>query len=649
MRYSQFSFATGATNQIDARADKEIFKTACKSLTNFIPTPQGPFTSRRGLKWTATLTDEREKLFTYKFNDTQEYLLVFGNQQIKVFYDDELKATVTTGVPYLYDDLSTIKVKSMGDTLIIMHSSYPTKTLIRDGSHVDWLFDDFAWDTNPFHRYIDTKFDGSNNLITLNPNNNTTSGTVTASTAIFTDDWDGKEIRFSTSRGDGIIIINDGTLTATASTTAAYDIVEDLTGTGTDDSWKEIAYSPHRGYFTVCEQHDGRLYFAGVSAEPQRTFASEADNLYTFSTADTTASDPFTSALAGSVEVIKDMKSAGNLMVFTDSGEHEIHNNGAAISYTDRQVSHRTSYGINDLPAVVVDNEILFTTANGKELRGFVYNANTESFTGKNYTLIHDKVTNPTSLAYLRNYLDAQANYVFVLNDDGTATVCMINVEKDILGWSDITTNGTFNSFKVCNADHGNGKKDTLYAIVSRTNGVYLEHLTEDEVFLDCYYEDTNGTATDTWGAYAPLANEEVQVVTGELGTPLVHGVVTADGSGNITLNEEVTDIQVGYTITREFESLPLSPIVQGQLLRGRRIRVVEVELNIEDTYSINVQGKNKTFRYHGDNLLDQALTAFTGTTKFKLGGFSTDPTISISVTDPTEAKVRGYTVTIAV
>ena len=48
---------------------------------------------------------------------------------------------------------------------------------------------------------------------------------------------------------------------------------------------------------------------------------------------------------------------------------------------------------------------------------------------------------------YLKNYKDTNTNYVVVVND-GDLCVMGVNVERDVIGWSRWTTNGTF--LQVC-------------------------------------------------------------------------------------------------------------------------------------------------------------------------------------------------------
>jgi len=107
----------------------------------------------------------------------------------------------------------------------------------------------------------------------------------------------------------------------------------------------------------------------------------------------------------------------------------------------------------------------------------------------------------------LRSYDDTQANYVFIVNntDDTTWTygkqmgVLSVNVEREVLGWSRFTTDGTFLSATVCATDHGDGfNKDTLYVLVERDNAVTLEALTEEDIYLDCYFTGTDSAKT-TW------------------------------------------------------------------------------------------------------------------------------------------------------
>ena len=56
--------------------------------------------------------------------------------------------------------------------------------------------------------------------------------------------------------------------------------------------------------------------------------------------------------------------------------------------------------------------------------------------------------------------------------NDGDLCVMGINVERDVIGWSKWTTNGTIK--RIIEVD------DSLYALIDRTNGYFLEKLSEE-------------------------------------------------------------------------------------------------------------------------------------------------------------------------
>ena len=87
-RSTQYTFTRGELGaDLDFRSDIALYQSGAKSVTNMIVLPQGGLQKRRGFSYVAS-TANAERLMQFAFNDTQEYVLVWYNQNLQIIYND---------------------------------------------------------------------------------------------------------------------------------------------------------------------------------------------------------------------------------------------------------------------------------------------------------------------------------------------------------------------------------------------------------------------------------------------------------------------------------------------------------------------------------------------------------------------------------
>jgi hypothetical protein len=302
---------------------------------------------------------------------------------------------------------------------------------------------------------------------------------------------------------------------------------------------------------------------------------------------------------------------------------------------------------------ILVDSEVLFVSGNGRELRGFVFDFNSDSFYAENRTIVaHDILNNPQDMTFLRAFKNTNQNYVFVVNSDGELCCLSINVRRNVIGWSRFTTSGTFLKCLAINDNDTTPPTQRLYALVKRTyiqddttstNAVFLERMTENTIYLDSWQQKTDSGHTTVDGIYH-LKNQTIRVVT----DGLVHANVdvgTRADSANITLNETSSNTQVGLGYTSTLTTLTIPVIINGIVMRGEEQRKISAYVNLNNTQDLKVDDQQIDFRSLGSGLLDAPITPFTGTTKTYISGVTTDPNVSITSSEPLQATVLGITV----
>lgn len=152
---------------LQARTDLGRYNSACVVLENFLPLMQGPVRRRGGTRYIAP-TGNTDKgrggdpvvLVDFSFSDTTSYMLEFGHQYMRVFYQGE-QVTNANGTPYeistiftqadLFgaDGVPTLKVVQSGDVMWIVCPTVTPQQLSRYG-HADWRIANMTgWGARP--------------------------------------------------------------------------------------------------------------------------------------------------------------------------------------------------------------------------------------------------------------------------------------------------------------------------------------------------------------------------------------------------------------------------------------------------------------------------------------------------------------------
>lgn len=632
-RITNNSFTSGVIgSQVDFRSDLSLYGSACRTLNNFLVLPQGPVRKRPGFKLINTTTyDNVVKIIPFQFSTVQVYLIAFENALLRVFKPGSPDTQVFSGAsPYALGDLPTLRWTQSFDTLLLFHPKYPPYELIRNGSDTAWTLQPIAFTYLPYYRFPDTAG------ISLTPSGTSGTITITASAAMFTAGWVGTVIRFTAGRGEAVI-------TAVGSSTSATATISAVIGTTDPDAiWEEAAWSPLRGYPVCASFHENRLIVGGTLSLPQTVFGSIIGLFFSFNDQQGTEiadDDSFEFTLASDqVNAAYDLYSVrGDLQVFTSAAEWV--ETLQPITPTSVSFNVQTRHGMSNSGVRIcsVDSESLFVDRTGKQLRGLSYDFTTDSFTARNLTITSpDILVNPTQMVYLRSFDDTQSNYVLLRNSDSTVAVISIDSEQKVSGWFTFTSMAGFLDLAVIG--------DVLYALVSWNGHRHLVKL-DQSAYLDLFVTATSGSAKTAWTGFTTFASQTVSVV----GDSYVFNDIAVDASGNFTLPSAVSSVIVGLPYTATLETLPLSPAVNGQLMRGERIRKVKAEVTVRNTRDLWVDGRQISTRRLGLGLLDAPLVDEDITVEARLSGIAGEPTVVIESRNPQSCQINGLVTQISV
>lgn len=324
------------------------------------------------------------------------------------------------------------------------------------------------------------------------------------------------------------VVFNEGVV-------VTADVVANLSGTSADPAWKEEAWSEAHGYPRTAQFHGNRLYFGGTRDAPSTIFGSKTNDFFNFDDSDTNDDNALVLSFnTDQVHLTRDLKSQQNLKIFTSDGEAELIGGENGVTPTSVRIEFQSAYGVSDIPVVEVDGELIFCTANQREIRSFVYSLNKDRYVADNKTIVahhlFKKSRTPRAMAYLPSYKDTQANFLFVPRSDGELCVLTIDTEREVKAWSRWVTAGEFKDVVVVATDHGDDNRvDTLYAVIERDTGLFLEAWTEEKIYVDHWYVGASETAKATWSGLRTLIGEEVQIV----GDGLVQQSQTIEGTVN--------------------------------------------------------------------------------------------------------------------
>ena len=657
----QNSFTSGEVGAyLDAREDLDIYRTGAKTIENFFVLPQGGLLRRGGFEYisgvSATESEtgfaSHSRLIPFRFSVEQEYVLVFETGTFTVFRNGLQAAVVTDALlnNFTASNINEWRFAQSFDTLIMVHEDYAPIQITRT-SHTTWTVAQVSFTFLPLANF--------DNGITLTPNSSGSPNHLTASAD--------PTSHFAV--GD-YININGGLvkITSFSNTTTINVTTEEYLATGTEalsTEYRQTAFSSLKGWPKSVTFHQNRLVFGGSKSKPQTIFGSQTGDLFNFKPTETVIdssnnpvgqvndSTAFSFTIGSdSANIIRHVVSKQTLFIFTSDGEFEM--TGNPVTPTNVNIRLQTKYGIqnNGANPTTVDNEVMFISANGRELRGFVFDFNSDGYYAKNYTIIsHDVLNNPQDIAFVRAHKNTNQNYVFIVNNNGELAVFGINVEKQVAGWSRFTTNGKFKKVVAVNDGDTDPETQRLYALVERTRKkddgtditcYHLERLTENTIYLDGYVPVDNTPADASITGLTVFANQTVNIEA--------DGIVHADKTvssfatgGNITLDDNYSAVNIGYNYTSKLTTLTLPVQLNGQPYRGEQITKVSSLVNVNNTQALTIDGTDISFRFTGQSL-DSPISPFTGTKKLFIGGVSTDPTVELTVSTPLQCTVLGVT-----
>ena len=645
-RYTQNSFVGGALDpSLFGRTDLGSYYAAAAKLENMVVLPQGGVKRREGLRYIGALpSGSATRLVPFTFNDEQAYLFVFSAGKLDIYREDVLVfSTTASPINDLTEPmLATMNWTQSNDVLLLVHPDLAPLEIARL-SDTNWQLSTITLENIPPYA-----FDGmtlAEPAATCTPDSTTGTITLTTDASVFTASHEGQYIN-----------LNDGRLFVVeviSGTEAKCHMRIELSTTDAapSGSWSiETGYEPvmsaTRGWPRSVTFHQSRLVFGGLKSRPQTLLFSKVGKFFDFDISEGLASDGIDITIDDDrANVIRNVFPGRGLQVFTTGGEFlaAARSFGEGLTPENISIQRGTFHGSSLVRPESVDGATLFVEGNGRVIRSFLFSDVEQAFSTDDITLLSAHLVKDIQRMGLRRSTAIEgANYLYVVNGDGTVATLNTLRSQNLRAWSSFTTQGQFKDVAVV----GDAVYFSVERVIEGTTVQYLERL-DPATYTDCAQVLNAEIEETTWPGPTHLEGEMVAL----RGDDFVLGSVSVNG-GAVTTPEAVSRLEVGLNFEGIVESLPLVPSY-NQAAIGQRRRLVSVNMLVQHSSPFWVaSGKTKTrppLANFGQGVLDAAPKTFNGWVEVPLGGYSRDPQITLTQDQPAPFHLLSLTIELGV
>ena len=253
--------------------------------------------------------------------------------------------------------------------------------------------------------------------------------------------------------------------TETKYTQATATVVKDLGAITATSMWYEGAFSSEHGYPGTVSLHESRLIFAGTRKAPNTLWGSVSSDFQNFRKG-AFDSDSWTFTLASATGGrIEWLVSKTALLIGTSLDEWSLSasDQSRPLTATNVRANPQSAYGSASLPAMVINDTILYVQRMGRKVRELVYTWASESWISNDITALaeHTTRTNIREVAYQRV---PDAIYWFI-RGDGQLVSLTYEREQQVVGFARHNTDGEFESIATINGLDG---EDEVWVAVKR-------------------------------------------------------------------------------------------------------------------------------------------------------------------------------------
>ena len=562
-----------------ARGDLDVYYAGVSKLHNMLVLRQGGVKSRDGSQYIDSLPVGTHKMITFEANASNRYILVISEGEINVYKNGVKTATIPQTV-FTGDKIREISFATFRDTILLFHQELPTHSLLRN-SDTNWVFKEVVWSYIPKYPFNQQIVNISG---TVQSDKEEGKCVLTAQNNIFNSSHVGQYIEGNGGRARITQYINAKKVNV--STESAFYNDTAVTGwvliTGYEDAW-----SSSRGYPACGAFYEGRLICAGSYSLPSTIWFSQTNNYFNFDISSSYDDDAIDYTL-DSYNQVNNIIPGRSLQIFTTAEEY-ICVQALDEPITPKNITFKLQTAIGSqlhIPVYVIEGASYFV--NGSSLQQFIYNDSQSAYESNIVSIMSGHlIRNPRDLAVRKEYTNLGATFLSIVNEDGSMTMVNILASQDIMGFSDISTNGKF-----LNAGTDN---NSIFVVVEREiNGQtvnYIERFVLDSM-LDANIVLYNQGKTIT--GLDHLEGMEVSIVADE--AIMAKKTVV---NGTIEVERSSKKIEIGLYFDCYVIDMPTQTPNKGPS-SGLKKNVSQVVLQVSETNALQINDRDVPLRGFG-------------------------------------------------
>lgn len=548
------------------RVDLRAYENGALELKNVFIEPTGGLRRRPGLKHVDTLQGEG-RLICFETNPKEAYLIVLYHLSAHIYMHGNRIAELET--PYTQEQIKSIRWCQSPEALFLTHPDVPPKKLMKESD--TWKLIDFTFMMEkecvlqPYHKFCKAEMTIASSCVT---------GNVTLTTS--EDFFKSEHVETPLKIAEGYVIIKTITNPKTATGIVKKKLITETPDNSKLEptrSFAEPAFSPERGWPMCVAFHQSRLIFGGSKKLPNTLWFSQSADLTNFELGNGYDAEGIEfSMLSDQSNTICSLFAGRHLQVFTTSAEWMV--SGDPLTPTNIQLKRQTQVGSPldcYVPPIGIDGATIFPSANGKEIREFLFADIEQAYQATDLSLLANHlINNPQDQAY-----DKHNRQAYIVMENGSLCVLCSFRAEDLQSWTEQQTQGKFSA--VCMV------ANTPYFIIQR-RGVY---------YLECFDESFN---TDS--AFIQETQEAVTVLNIPSYLDFQTVKICAD---DIVLSDEVINgstielpisakkIEAGLGYTHIISPLPPSVGATNSVAPVSSYRLVKACFRLIDTNTLEV------------------------------------------------------------
>lgn len=647
----QTNFSTGELDPLlRARVDLQAYQNALEEATNVVVQPQGGLRRRPGSKYIASLPNSGSesanngvRLVPFEFSTSDSYMLCFTHNRMHIFKNGAQVLDInggtldyldTTSVGLTGARLGNISWTQSADTLIVVHPDIAPIKIVRGANDAAWTASTITFDSTPKYAFT---LSASNPAGTLTPSAVSGKVTLTASTGTpFSAASVGQYINAVPQGRAKIVQYTSATVVQAITEFPFFSASAIANGDWELETGYEAVWSNTRGYPRSVTFHEGRLYFGGSKARPSTVWGSKVGLFFDFEATEGLDDDAVEATLdTNTFNAITDIASGRDLQIFTTGGEFYCPQEGLEpITPTNFFMKAVTRNGSKEgIRVQQLESGTLYIQRQGKSLNEFAYTDTQATYVSSKISLLAGHLLKtPTRMALRRSVATDENDLLMIVNSaDGTLACFSLLRAQNVIAPSGFITDGDYKDVGV--------DITTIYTVVERqvgTDAQYFVEIFDDTLQTDCAKSGGSGSSV----SMSHLVGKVVDIVL----DGAVQEEQTVPGGGTVTFpRAATTSYQVGLDYTVKVVTMPVDLKIQTGTRLGFRKRIVEVNALVKDTQHMKINGIEVPFRAFGSSILDDPITAYTGTkTVHGILGYTQDGKITIEQDIPLKMILLG-------